>query len=693
MSKEHSFFSDKLNEILAKNDYEALEPYKESEFWHPLPASDKELLGHFFILWGKELLNKGDARGFDLLERALKVAGKNFKILHMAGNAYATQKQSILAMTAALDAFESALEINSNAFEVSFEYLQALVQKGILVEDESYLVKTLEKYQQLEALALEQDEDKQVQFFWEWGKTYYLMARQSGEAVDFYKALEKYHLILAKKDQNPDFLKDCGDVYLQLGRLLSRESYCLEAIEFYQKSLAIAHECAETWFALGLCHALLFENFGGSENFLRSNKSFYNAVKLDSYQLAYWFKWGQLQLECGKQQENYEIIKSSVDKFARANAIEAHHPVVLSAWGEALLVYGTFSEDISSLRSAERKLAESLAMNPDNEMAWHVFGCCYNELGRYFNDENYYFEAMIKFRHGLALNKNSSLLWHGLAYSHFAIGELKNDLSYIEKSCQFCAKAMEHGALSQAQCWNDWGVALMKMGEILSDKHSIESALEKFENAMNLQNSLGNREECDAELLYNYGCALDFLGDYSEDPLYYEKAIQVLQKVLHIDPNHPHARYNLALAFLHLGERISDAECLGRAAEQFEAILSQDPEDEMAWNECGLALLNLAELVRDAALPYKSRHYLELAEHKFHQAVALGCTQAYYSSVCFYSLSGNYPEALFFLEKAEQYGALPPLEEMMNDDWLHDLRQTEGFQMFISRRQQDEKSG
>lgn len=690
---EHFPLSEKLQKIISTNDYEALEPYKEPSIWHPLPPSEKELLGQFFVLWAKELLNKGDDRAFDLLERALNVAGDSFKVLYMAGKAYATQKQSIRAMTAALDAFKSALEINADAFEVSHEYLQTLMLKGILVEEESYFMQALEKCRQMEPSALEQEEVIRVQFFWDWGKTHFLMAKRSGEAVDFYEALEKYRLIMNEKDDDPDFLKDCGDVYLQLGRLLSRESYCLEAIEFFQKSLIEAHECAETWFSLGLCFALLFENFGGAENFLRANKSFYNAVKLDFNQLAYWFKWGQLQLECGKQQENLELIKGSIEKFARADSIEAHHPVVLCAWGEALLVHGTFTEEIGSLKSAERKLAESLALNSENEMAWHVFGCCSNELGRYFNDENYYVEAMAKFRQGLALNKNSALLWHGLAYSNFALGEFKNDLSFIEKSCQFCARAMENGALSQVQCWNDWGVALMKMGEILSDKLLIELALEKFENAMNLQNSWGNREECDVELLYNYGCALDFLGDFSEEPLCYEKAVQVLQKVLHLDPSHPHARYNLALALLHLGERISDAECLGRAAEQFEAILTLDPEDEMAWNECGLALLNLAELIHDEALPYKSRHYLELAEIKFHQAVALGCTQAYYSSACFYSLAGNYSEALFFLEKAEQYGALPPLDEIMKDDWLHNLRETEGFQVFISRHQQDEKSG
>lgn len=685
--------SEKLQKILSTNDFEALEPFIEPSVLPSLPTPEKEHLGQFLIVWAKELFNNADARAFDLLDRALDVAGDSFKVLHMAGKAYASQKQSNRALTAALETFKAALGINADTFELSHEYMQALMHKGILVDEESYFMQALETCRKLESSAFEQEESLQMQFFWDWGKAHYHTALRSGEVVDFYSALEKYRLILEKKENDPEFLKDCGDVYLHLGRLLSRESHCLEAIEFYQKSITITHECADTWFALGLCFAILFENFAGADNFLRANKNFYNAIKIDPNQLAYWFKWGQLQLECGKQQENLDLIKGSIEKFVRADAIEAHHPLVLCALGEALLVHGTLTEDIGSLKGAEHKLAESLAMHPENEIGWHVFGCCSNELGRYFNDEGYYIEAMERFKRGLALNKNSALLWHGLAYSNFALGEYKSDLSLIEKACQFCAKAMENGGLSQAQCWNDWGVALMKMGEILGDKLLIDLAIEKFENAMNLQNGWGIREETDAELLYNYGCALDFLGDYSDDALCYEKSIQVLQKVLHLDPNHPHARYNLALALSHLGERISDAECLGRAVDQFEAIISQDPEDEMAWNECGLALLNLAELIHDPALPYKSRHYLELAEIKFHHAAALGCTQAFYSSACFYSMIGNNQEALFCLEKAEQYGALPPLDEVMKDEWLHNLRQTEEFHVFISQHQQDEKSG
>ncbi|MGZ3634094.1 MAG: tetratricopeptide repeat protein, partial [Parachlamydiaceae bacterium] len=397
-----------------------------------------------------------------------------------------------------------------------------------------------------------------------------------------------------------------------------------------------------------------------------------------------WLKWGQLLLEYGKHYESLEMIESSIRKFEMANSLEARNPMVLCFWAEALVIYGTQTDSIDSFKRAEELFAVSVAICPESDLSWHLYGCCYNELGRYFGTTYYYKQAIEKFQLGLGVNKNSPLLWHGIAFSYFAIGELTGDIALIEKSCQYCVKAMECGAFSQPQCWNDWGVALMKLGEMTQDKSYGLAALEKFENALNIQSSWGSTEESDPELLYNFGCALDFIGDFSDDPSYYEKAIQTLQKVLQLQPDHPHATYNLALALAHLGEFISDVECLERAIQYFEEIIQKDPEDEMAWNECGLTYMNLAQMVYDAAIPHKSQCHYDRAESMFRKAVALGYAHAYYNLACHASLMGNCHLGMFYLEKAAAYGGLPPLKEIMQDDWLALLRQTPDFQAFIS---------
>ena len=75
--------------------------------------------------------------------------------------------------------------------------------------------------------------------------------------------------------------------------------------------------------------------------------------------------------------------------------------------------------------------------------------------------------------------------------------------------------------------WNDWGLVLMKLAHITDEKRYMEAALKKFEQAIRLKRESLAREQVDPEWLYNYGCALEFLGDYTDDVARFEQAVQV----------------------------------------------------------------------------------------------------------------------------------------------------------------------
>ena len=235
------------------------------------------------------------------------------------------------------------------------------------------------------------------------------------------------------------------------------------------------------------------------------------------------------------------------------------------------------------------------------------------------------------------------------------------------------------------QILNDWGYALLKLAELTSNKNYVETALDKFEQAITRQSKEYGNAAIDPEWFYNYGCALDFLGDFNEDVTYYEKAVYVLSKTIQLDPTYTDARYNLALALSHLGEATADIEALNRANDHFQILLSQDNEDEMGWNDWGLTLLTLAHLLDDKALPHQSQKLYEQAENKLHHAAALGNIHSFYNLTCLYSLTENYTAAIYSLERAELAGALPSLDDLMHDEWLEGLRQTEGFRHLISQ--------
>ena len=77
----------------------------------------------------------------------------------------------------------------------------------------------------------------------------------------------------------------------------------------------------------------------------------------------------------------------------------------------------------------------------------------------------------------------------------------------------------------------------------------------------------GEGAKLDPEWFYNYGCAMDLLGDLDENPECYEKAIQSLSKVLQIDPKYTLVHFNLALALSHFGEVTADVEYFKKSFE------------------------------------------------------------------------------------------------------------------------------
>jgi tetratricopeptide (TPR) repeat protein len=164
--------------------------------------------------------------------------------------------------------------------------------------------------------------------------------------------------------------------------------------------------------------------------------------------------------------------------------------------------------------------------------------------------------------------------------------------------------------------------------------------------------------------------------------------------VLTIDADFSQARYNLALAYSNLGEATYDVDSYQRALEHFQVLLEQDPEDENIHLDCGVSLINLAILVHDAHHPERSYILYREAESHLMQSVALGNTQAYYQLVGLYSLTAHFQQAMHYIERAQAFGALPTLEDLLHDDWLEALRQTVPFRQFLnhlSSRSNEEK--
>ena len=683
MNNERSL-AQKLKEIVEQEAFENLDDFSNPQEGNVLKNDERFLLGKLFIQKGEEELKKGQSTFQDSFALAEKAAPSNATIFCLKGKAFLTQEENARCLAAAIEAFEFALALDPHYFDAYRLCGEAFIFNGLLHENHTYFQNAQQKFQQALAYLDDQADAIKAHYFWKWGLSCFLIGMVSEEPFDIHQAIQKYRSAKEFGLKNPDFFQDFAEALVELSELVKQQEFCLEAVEYYHLAVSEDYENYDRWFRLASCHEKLYDLTGHLQHFELSQAAFDVAVKTPSPNFYLWIRWGKLYLNASKLQKNPIYALTSTEKFLKAAELDADHPVLLGLWGEADMIYGIHTEQLDLLRSAEQKIMRSIKQIPNNPHIWALMGTCMNELGRYFSDESYYVQATEKFQQGLALNRYDPLLWYGLASSYFSIGEYWNDSQQIENAISCFQKVFELEGHHFPQFWNDWGLALMKLSELTTDKTALEAAIQKFEHIIHMRDEEQAQGPYEAEWLYNYGCALDFMGDFTEDATYYEKAINVLSKALQIDPSYTNARYNLAVTLSHYGEATSDLDVLQSSIENFKIILNEDHEDEMAWNDCGLAYLNIAELIHEKARPEVSKGYYNEAEQKFMHALALGCTHTYYNLACLHSLLYNYPVAMHFLEKAEQAGALPSLDDMLHDEWLENLVETPSFRHFIS---------
>lgn len=678
----------KFEDILANKDFDQLSSYTEPSSWKPMTQDERELLAILFVKQGEQQLIHSDSSAAESFKLASQIAPRSPAIFFYQALAYTSHdplRQNIRCLTSAGKALEKAIQLDPSFIHAWHGWGDVLADIGAFYNDTSIFYQANEKFAEAERLSQHDRSQRPETLFWDWGRCCYKLGNLSGEAVDYFQALEKFRAATSQGMAFGEFYNDFGNLLVAIALLHGREDLFFEAAEQYQKAADHFPGQYKILLNLACTYRHLHERFGSEDIFFTADECFERASDMNRDDFDLWLAWGELYANAGKKGHDMVRLQASFAKFETANACEPDNPFVMSRWGEALMLAASYEESYELLREAEAKIAAALRGLPNSPAIWHVYGTCLIEFGYYFDSAEYYQQAVEKFMHALTLEDASPLIYHGLALAYFALGEQMSDIAMIEKSIQNYSHLAEFEDQLIPSFWNDWGVALMKLGELTDEKKHVEAAAEKFERAINSKSDEAHGENVELEWLYNYGCAMDFLGDFHEDATFYERAIHVLTHVLQIDPTYSHARYNLALALSHLGEINSDIDCFQKSLEHFEVLLQQDSEDEMAWNDWGVTLLNLAVLTHDAFNPTLSQKSYEQAEGKFLHAIALGHAYSFYNLACLYALINNTTAAMHYIERAGLSNALPSLDDLIHDEWLDNLRNLPAFRNFISQ--------
>lgn len=682
---EYSKIEKELQEILDQGDFSRLAFYLEDQFWGSMTFGERQLLALLLLTYGEQLLFQADNEAMVKFDLALKIAPESALVFYRLGLAYISQLHNVRCLVAASQSFEAAVNLDQSFYDAWIAWGKTLTQLSLLHSDPAYLEEALKKF--IKASECLPQNANCGPLYWSWGACWMHYAKHTGEALEVHYALEKYRQASESGFglQHAEFWIDYGNAIAEMSTLLDRSELMLEAIEFYRTAIKVAPEYYDGWHQLALACQKVFEVTKEEAYYSFSTECYSRAAEINSQDPALWLNWGFLVLELGKVQRSTELYKKAYEKFECASKYEDNHHLILLRMAEAQMLWGAQEERLDLLKEAEAKIVRSLEVFSDEPIAWVIYGTCLSELGDYFEDGIYYLRALEKFQYGLSLDEKHPLIWYGLALTTYALGELNDDLETIEKSLTYYVKVHELGS-SFPQFWNDWGIALMQLAEMTSEVSHVEAAIEKFTKALAIQKDGPIRCVRPQEVgwLYNYACAHDYLARLTEDALGFEKAIQLLIQTLEYNPSFLDARYNLAIAHAHLAEETDDLESYHKALEQYQLLVQEECEDDAFWHDYALTLMDMASMLHDPLYPERSLKIYQQAEDKLHHALVLGHPEASYTLACLYSVLGKYSTSMYFIEKCEALGTLPSIDDLMHEDWLHEVRQTAAFKSFIS---------
>ncbi len=690
--KKTTIVEKKLQELLVAQEFSSLSSYQDPDLWQTMTPRERELLGTLFVMQGEHKLKKGDKSALKSFSLAAKLAPKSAKVFYQKGVAFSTQDRNLRCLMQASRAFEKATRLDPTYFDAWFNWAHVLLLAGGIQDNCDTLFLANQKFAAAEPLLEGQDDFVKGNFYWHWGQSWYLLGKISGEAAEISKALEKFKNASAYSLDMAEFWGDYGNALVEQSVLIGKWELFTEAINMYSHAVEIAPDNFEALLNMACAYMRLFEMEMTEQYFLLAYESFQRAEKIYSRSASLWIGWGQLLLVYGKMNRSVEHLKESAGKFAEAYSSERDRAQILYLWGEALMNLGAIDQNYETLRDAQAKIIKSLEIKHDSVDAWYYYGRCLVEIGRYFEDSKYFQLAIEKYRYGMSLNSNFTPFLYGLATCYYEIAEQNNDRKALEQALHYFGKLNDlNASVLPSQFWIDWGIALMAYGQATQQRQYLESGADKFEYAIMIHRGETDHDIVFLDALFNYGSALDILGDFNDDPSYYEKAIQLLSNVCQAQPDNYEARHSLGLALVHLGEFVSDVELIRKGCEHFEMLVNEEPEDDIVWNDWGAALLNLAQLLNDPSCPNVAESLFSQAEHAFLRAISLGNIYAFYNLACCHALIGQHSIAMDFLERARVAKALPPLNEMMQDEWLASLRQTSEFRHFLTRLIQDKR--
>ncbi len=514
-------------------------------------------------------------------------------------------------------------------------------------------------------------------FFWKRGLNLLEIAHFSGEAFDFKKALFSFEEALKTQEEFPSsFWKEYGKAYLDLALLINDTNAFEKASEKLHKALSFSEKDTEIWGLLGEVHSQLYINTLFQPYAEKASHFYAKALSQKELKKDLWLDWAAILTESGKITKDRKKLQLAVEKCARAYSF-SKDPLILAQWVEALSYLGAFSGRLDCLLEAENKMIKVIQRNRSNPDLWYAYSVCMKAFATYYEDVAFLDLAIEKAQEGLSLNRSHAELWHLMGSLHASIGFELQDPDLLELSKKFFYKAVDLKPASP-EIYYDFAATLSKKGVLFENREDIETSLFYFEKLLKQQRQALLDHP---EWLFQYAYTIAFKGNEEEDESLLMRAVEIFWQALLIDPDYPGIYLQLALCFTHLGEITSEKVFFQKAFQYYSIASKKEEENDQVWLEWGLSLIHFSLLSYEEQDEEMLRH----AERILSYAGSLGNPFAYYHLACLYSILNEVDKSIRLFEKAKKMNLLPPLEEILEDEWLDNVRNTEIFSRFLHK--------
>jgi tetratricopeptide (TPR) repeat protein len=654
---------------------------KESMSFHPLLFEvENEDHPTFLQKQGEIKLLQGDIKGLKFFDLALSLDSTNIHILFRQGLAlfdFASKGNVKKYFLLANKKFKLAISISPDFFPAWQAFGNTLHHLGRTFKQHHYFLDAAIKYKKAITLSKAYPESDVADLFWNYGQVMIQIGDQSEEISDLNTALDAHAKASSLNENLPaKFWQDFGKVSLKLGIQINDIRLYLKAINCHKNALAQSISNFESWFYLGETLSHLYELTHDDDHFCQANECFTNAAKLHPQNDQIWLSWAKLLLSSGKRIRDTKRLHAAIEKCSQAHRCNQIDQEVLIVWSETLSTLGMVTDRLDHIHEGENKASVTLEKFGETTEVCYAQGVNLFAFGKYYNDIDYFYQAIEKFQEGLSINRAHHKLWFHIGHTYAVVAEIEDDPILFERAGKFYTRAIN--LQSDSNYYFEYASSLRKLAAYNQDKSILETSLLHFEQAFNLQK---NAVYLHPEWLFSYALALDLMGDFIDEDKYYVKAIEILKRVLMLDPDFPDIHYQIAIVYTHLAELTDLIEVYQRAVSHFKIAFQGNEENEQLILDWALCLISLAEI--SPSTDEREQLWKE-AEYKLIQSAKLGNPESYYHLACLYSLMRLYEKSMFFLEKAEHFEALPPLDDVLEDDWLDNLRQTELFRAFIN---------